>query len=79
MSTDLKELRFQGQLSDAIALAYRSGGNQEKLESPLSALDFQSNGVMVERLETAPEGTYRHLTFVPYANIVSIKQTYLGA
>lgn len=80
MSVDLKQLRFLESgdtYVGAISVHYGSGDTQMSI-SPVSAIDFQAHGVLVEKLEAWPEGgePLHDLTFIPYASLVSIKQAH---
>lgn len=78
MSVEFKDLDFDENQPDSVHVELIAGALVYlTADANTVAVDFQEHGVMVEQLVPNGSGGYtRGMTFVPYANLKSITQSY---
>lgn len=74
MAVDLKQISYDSNQGFQVNLVV--GTLPVGVDAYLFALDFQDHGVTVEQHEPSGGSYVRHVTFVPYANLKSITQSY---
>jgi hypothetical protein len=74
MAVELKEIDYNP--NEGMQVNLIAGTLPVGVDAYLFALDFQEHGVRVEQHEPSGGSYVRHVTFVPYANLKSITQSY---